>query len=66
MWLRKGSDVTSDSEFQYPSPPWIQGQGGIHPIETKSVGWSSDVTASAIAGLSPPEARDTEARDLGS
>ena len=33
--------------------------------EAKYGGWSSDGTAGAMAGLSPPEARDPEARGLG-
>ena len=66
MWIFKGSADTIDSEVQYPSPPWIQGQVGIHPTETKSGGWSIDGTPGAVAGLSPPEARETEARGPGS
>ena len=31
--------------------------------ETNYGGWSSDGTASAMAGLRPPEARDPEARE---
>ena len=61
MWLCKGSGVTSDSEIQYPSPPWRQGQEDIHPTETKYVGWSSYGTSGAVAGLSPPESREPEA-----
>ena len=61
-WLHKGSGVTNNSEFQYPSPPWRQGQGGVHLPETESGGWGSDGTASTMAGLRRPESRDPEAR----
>ena len=65
MWICKGSDVTSDSEIQHPSPTWRQGQGGVHPTYTEYGGWSSDGTDGAMAGIMPPEARDPEARGAG-
>ena len=65
MWLFKGLDATSDSEIQHPSPLWRQGQGGVHPIEAESGGWSRDGTAGAMARLRPPEARYPETRGPG-
>ena len=62
MWLCKGSNVTSDSEIQHPSPPWRQGQKGIHPIKTKYVGWRSDGTDGAVDEGS--YLRQTSAKDL--
>ena len=62
MWLRKGSDVTINSDNQHPSPPWRQGQGGVNPEDTKYGGWSSDGNAGAMAGIRPPEDRDPETR----
>ena len=62
MWLHRGSYVTSDSEIQHPSSPWIQVQVGLHPKDTESGGWSSDGTACAMGGLRPPEASKPEAR----
>ena len=58
MWLRKGSDVTSDSEIRHPFPPGCQGPGDVHPPETVSSGWGIDGTASAVAGPMPPEAKE--------
>ena len=58
--------VTSDSEIQYPSPPWRQGQGGGHLPETGFVVWGSDGTASTVEGLRPQEARESEVRETGS
>ena len=63
MRLRKGADVTSDIDIQYPSTPWRHVKGGVHPPKTSSGGWGSDVTASAVAGLRRLEARETGARD---
>ena len=65
MWIRKGSDVTIDSETQHPYFLWHQGQGGVYLTDPEYGGLSSDGTAGAMAGLSPPEARDPEARGLG-
>ena len=65
MWLCKGLGVPSDSEIQRPYPPWHQGQGGVHLTEAESGGCSSDGTASAMAGLRLPEAREPEARGPG-
>ena len=64
MWLCKGSDVSRDSESQYPSTLWRQGQGGVHTTETIYGGWNSDSTAGYMAWLRPPEARDPEARGM--
>ena len=61
MWLCKGLDITNDSEIKHPSPPWCPGQGGVHPTDTESGGRISDGTDGTVAGLRPPEARDTEA-----
>ena len=65
MWLSKGSDVTSDNEIQYISPPWCQGQVCVHPIETEYGVWGTDVTAGAVADMIPPEAREPEVRGPG-
>ena len=65
MCLPKGSYVTSNSEIQHLSPPWLQVQGGVHPIDTESGRWNSDGTGGVMSGPSPPEARDTEAKGPG-
>ena len=65
MWLFKGLDVTSNSEIQHPSILWRQGQGGLNLKETEYGGWGSDGNDGAMAGPSPPEAKDTEARGTG-
>ena len=65
MWLCKSVDVTSDSEIQHPSPPRRQVQGGVHLTETRSDGRGIDGTASAVVGISHPEARDWEDREPG-
>ena len=65
MWLRKGADVTSNSEVQYPSPKWRQGQEGVNLTDTKYGGWIRDGTDSAMVGLRPPEAREPEVRWAG-
>ena len=64
--LCRGAYFTRNIEFQYPSPPWCQVQGGVNLTVTKSGGWGSDVTASVVAGIKTPEARDPEARGTGS
>ena len=64
MWLHKVSDITSDSEIQHSYPLWRHGKGGVHPTETKYVGWSSDGTAGAMSGLMPLDGRKMEARGL--
>ena len=62
MWLRKGSDVTRNSDNQHPSPPLRQGQGGVNPEDTEYGGWRSDGNAGVMAGLIPPDYKDPEAR----
>ena len=37
----------------------------MHPIDTESVRWSSDVTTGAVAGIRPLEARELEDRGPG-
>ena len=44
---------------------WRQGKEGVHPIDNEYRGWSSDCTDFAILVLSPPEAREPEARGAG-
>ena len=65
VWLRRGSDVTSNSGIQHPSPPRLQVQRGLHTPETGSGRWGSDGTDSAVEDIKSPEARETEARELG-
>ena len=65
MRFYRSLDVTSNSDIQHPSPMRRQGQGVVHPPETRSGGRGSDGTASAVEGLRIPEAKKTEARDTG-
>ena len=51
VWLPKGKDVAINSEVYQPAPPWPSQQRGAHSAATGADGWSSDVTARALAWL---------------
>ena len=51
MWLCEGKDVTSDSQFQHPTPPQPSGKVDVNPARTRSVEWISEGTACALEGI---------------
>ena len=55
-------DANSNDDIQHRSPSRLQGKRGIHPTDTISGGWGSDVTISEVEEIRIPEAREKEPR----
>ena len=51
MWLCECKDVTSDSEFQQPTPPRPSGHEFMNMAATRAVVWGGDGTPCTIEGV---------------